>query len=186
MSWLTDQVDEAKKDIERRVKEITAEASEEFFKLEKKKTEDIYRDVIDDFYNSYDRKFYKQDESLYNLLECTTDNKKLILDFHPEKISMRNGYSGENGLYTSVFKEGWHGGSGKNGRKSYPVAIYDGEYKPYDGAVAPYDSYGYKWVPAKRAKISPYDDFVKRWNDFQYGEYEEDFYRIFKKHFDKF
>lgn len=185
MGWLTDQVNEMMNEDKKKFEEAVANASEEFFKLEKEKTEKIYENVIDDFYNSYDRKYYKQRGSLYHLLECTTDNKRLTLDFHPEKISARNGYSGKDGLYASVFKEGWHGGSGKGDKKSYPFAVYENKYVPYDGVVKPYDSHEYKWVPAKKADVSPFDDFVDKWNDFQDGEFEEDLRYIFNKHFDR-
>lgn len=186
MGWLTDYVDEIMDDTKKKFEKAVDDASKEFFKLEKEKTEKIYKNTIDDFYNSYKRKYYKPNKSLYKLLKCETDNKCLIINFHPEKIVSRTGYSGEDGLYTSVFKEGWHGGSGNKNGKSYPVAVYEGgKYFPYDGIVKPYEDRYYDWIPAKQADISPFDDFKKRWDDFQNSEFEEDANRIFNKHLDK-
>lgn len=186
MGWLTDYIDDMIADDKRRFDQAIEDAKKEFFDLEQKKVKKMYEEVIQNFYSSYNRKYYVPRESLYHLLECTTDYKRLIMDFKPEMITSRNGYAGEDGLYKTVFKEGWHGGSGKTGAKSYPFKSYnEGEYVAYNGDPEPYSEKPYYWIPAKRAEKSPLDDFTEKWNKFQDTEFEDDANRIFNKHFDK-
>lgn len=168
------------------------EAFAEYFEVAEKKIHELYQNTIIDFYADYTpSSFYKRRDSLKNLLQ--TERSKSYLEgwFDPSKISYRNGYSEsstsdgvEGGLYDIVFRQGWHGGAMVNGSMLYPVGgkPYDGKYD--GGRCRPYEdrSYKYGWTPAKRAPISPLDDFLQRLNEYQKEEYQRDFEKIWNKH----
>lgn len=187
-SWLTDYVKQTREDVVEKSKKAAKDATEEFLKLEEEKTKKIYYSVIDYFYNSYERKMYVPRETLYgeDFAEIRKKGKKVIINFHPEVFISRTGYNGENGLYTTVFLQGWHGGTNKYGGMKYPVGKFKDESPYYyNGEYKPYDDIRYKWVPAVQAPISPYDDFVNRFNKYQDTEFEEDVTRIINKHIDR-
>ena len=92
------------------------------------------------------------------------------MDFHPELFDSRTGYTGEKGLYKTVFKEGWHGGAKHNGGMFYRTPI-------------PYFKYWGK--EATRSSMSPYEKFKERWYKYEDTTFESDLRRILNKHIDK-
>ena len=174
---------------------VVDNTKKEFFPMQEKKIKKIYKSVIDDFYADYRPHFYNRRDngSLYKLLKCRSDTEHIYMSFDPSEISYRNGYAGEDGLYRTVFIEGWHGGAMVHNSMLYPVGkyengkprAYDGTYK--DGVYKPYEDedYKYSWTVANRASISPLDDFNKRFDDYQDTEFEEDFRDLFDKNLRK-
>ena len=168
-NWLTDYIEDIMSDNKKRFEEAVKKTKREFFPLEVKKVEELYRQVADDFYSDYsERKFYKPRGSLKNLFNIKTDYENLYMDFDPTKIPSRTGYVGEDGLYNTVFREGWHGGANHEGKMLYRKPV------PY---------YRYWGREAVRTSISPLDDFDKRWDKYQETEFVDDLNRIFDKHF---
>lgn len=179
---------------------VVDNTKKEFFPMQEKKIKKIYKSVIDDFYADYKPHFYNRRDNgrLYKLLKCRSDTEHIYMSFDPSEISYRNGYAGEDGLYRTVFVEGWHGGAMIGNSMLYPVG-YEGEkIKTYDGTYrykeslgkevySPYedDNIKYGWIEANRAPISPLDDFNKRFDDYQDTEFEEDFKDLFDKNLRK-
>lgn len=169
------------------VKEAQEKSYSEYFDVAEKKIRAMYKDVINDFYNSYPDSFYEKHKgrrgSLYNLLQTKKTTDYLSIWFDPSLISYRNGYAGEKGLYTTVFREGWHGGANKYGGMKYPVGRFkkDETVRYYDGEYHPYDDIRYLWTPAKKASISPLQDIKNRIDKYQETEYQKDYDEIWNR-----
>ena len=172
------------------VKDAQKKAFSEYFEVADKKIREIYKSVITDFYRDYTPRFYDRRGSLYNLIQTKCGDDYLQVGFNPSKISYRNGYSGEDGLYETVFRQGWHGGAIVHGSMLYPIGkyedgkprAYDGTYK--DGVYKPYEDedYKYSWIVANKAAISPLEDFKKRLDAYQESEYQQDYEEIWNKY----
>lgn len=171
---------------EEAVKDAQKKAFAEYFEVADEKIRDIYKKTIYDFYASYDRSFYKPREggSLYKLIETKVGDDYLDMWFEESRISYRDdGYSGEDGLYNQVFRQGWHGGANIGGNMLVPWAAppvkYDGEETPWSSRK-PGTKYG--WKQAEKAPISPLDDFKNRIDKYQKSEYQQDYEKIWNKH----
>lgn len=172
------------------VKDAQKKAFSEYFEVADKKIREIYKSVITDFYRDYTPRFYDRRGSLYNLIQTKHGDDYLQIGFNPSKIAYRNGYAGEDGLYETVFRQGWHGGAMVHGSMLYPIGkyedgkprAYDGTYK--DGVYKPYEDedYKYSWTVANKAAISPLDDFKKRLDVYQESEYQQDYEEIWNKY----
>lgn len=171
-NWLTDYVEDITNDTVEKMQDAVEDFKKEFFPLQVENVKEIYREVISDFYNeiSENDRTYMPRGSLYRLFSCTTNYKCLNMDFHPELFKSRTGYAGEDGLYTTVFKEGWHGGARHNGGMFYRTPI-------------PYFTYWGK--EATRSSMSPYEKFKERWYLYEDTTFESDLRRILNKHIDK-
>ena len=152
------------KKAEEAVKDAQKKAFAEYFETVDKKIREIYKSTIDDFYN-YDRSFYNPRGSLYHLINTKSSDDYLSIWFDPSKISYRNGYSGEDGLYDQIFRKGWHGGANINGNMLIPYTnppiAYNGDKKPWD-KPEPWmtnENIKHGWISAERASISPLNDF---------------------------
>lgn len=92
---------------------MTKESAEEFKEkyssvgsMSANKRLDIFNSVIESFYNSYTPRFYDRNYSLYSIYDPVENV------FTPYNMTpYRDGYSGEDGLFQTVFMEGWHGGA---------------------------------------------------------------------------
>lgn len=172
------------------VKNAQKKAFSEYFKVADKKIREIYKSVIADFYRDYISRFYDRRGSLYDLIQTKRGDDYLQVGFNPSRISYRNGYAGEDGLYETVFRQGWHGGAMVYGSMLYPVGkyvdgkprAYDGTYK--DGVYKPYEdeNYKYSWTIANKAAISPLEDFKRRLDVYQESEYQQDYKEIWNKY----
>lgn len=191
MGFIEDYVDEVENELIEESKKKVATAMEEFFSIEIEKTKELYHNVIDDFYDdvNFERKMYIPRGTMHSdaFAKFTTNGKRIDINFHPEVFVSRTGYSGEDGLFKTVFEEGWHGGKrGKSGDMKYPIGKFKKGTAPYyyNGVERPYDDIKYGWSPAVRADISPYDDFIKRWDNLQDTVFEKDLNEIISKYFD--
>ena len=91
------------------------------------------------------------------------------MNFKPEKFPSRTGYTGtgKDGLYQTVFKEGYHGGASHNGKMLYRT---------------PYPYYTYWGSAAEQASISPLEDFRQRWYHYEDTEFEADLNKTINKY----
>ncbi len=165
-------------------KEAMLNAINDFFLQEfSPKAREMFNSVVDTFYNGFNNgkspKVYKrkgnpasQTGGLYDVLQISFDKSKKQLNvfFDETKLSFRNGYSGEDGLYTQVFRLGWHGGAAKGDytlHKTSSGAIKTKTPHPsvgvpyYRNASTHFLSWGRK---AEIAKIPPLIDFTQRLN----------------------
>lgn len=167
--------------IKKRIDEETPKVEEKALNLVERKLNEFYEISVLNFYNHYQPKFYQRRDngSLYNLFRTKRNGTKLDYWFEPSEITSRTGYDGEDGLYKTVFKEGWHGGANINGEMLVPYRIppqtYDGDKKPYQKGKA-------KWKPAVRAPFSPYDMFIALKEDYQNNGYERDYKKLWVDH----
>lgn len=166
------------------VKKAQEKTFEEYFEIADKKIRGIYKNTITDFYKDYYPHFYDRRGSLYDLIQTKHGADYLSISFDSSRISYRNGYSGEDGLYNTVFRQGWHGGAMIHSSMLYPVGKYEnGKPRAYDGTYKPYEdeNYKYSWIVANRAAISPLNDFKNRLNEYQKDEYQKDYEKIWNK-----
>lgn len=190
MGFLQDYVSKLEEDQTKKTVKACNDAIEEFLLQFIKKMKVEYKKAIDNFYNGYDRKMYNPRGTLYkdSFFEIGVIGTAVYTEFHPEVFPARDGYTSEkDGIYVTVFKEGWHGGANKYGGMKYPVGRFKKDETPryYDGEYRPYDDVRYLWTPATKASISPYNDFLNRWNYYQDYEFDDDLNKILQKHLDK-
>lgn len=187
-NYYQDYIDKLQNKAREAVKEAQKNTFTEFFEdVAPKKIREIYNDVITKFYEDYHPTFYDRRGSLYKLLTLKSGKDYLDIGFDPSKISYRNGYNGEDGLYTTVFREGWHGGANIEGKMLIPwvspYAKYDGDYKPWkdfdtSGLVLGKD---YGWKNAHRS-IPPLLSFKQALKDYEKTEYQQDYEKIWNKY----
>ena len=171
---------------EEAVKDAIEKSYAEYFAVADEKLRDIYEETINDFYDKYPRSFYKPRGSLYRLIETKHGKDYLEIWFEPSRISYRNGYAGENGLYEYVFRQGWHGGADIDGNMlvpwTSPPMAYDGDTAPWSSKPWQDQQISHGWKPAKQASISPLDDFKNRVDKYHSSEYQQDYQKIWNKY----
>ena len=155
-----------KEKAKKEVKKAQDKSIEEFFKHVEKELIVMYEETILDFYLDYTPKYYSRTGELYNLLHIRTGKRYIEAAFNPSAITSRTGYSQENGLYNTVFREGWHGGALHKEEMLYRKPV------PY------YTSWG---RPAERATVSPLYDFRNRVYTYLKTDYQKDYKRIWDK-----
>ena len=165
--WLSSYIEEITADTVKKIENAVDKAKAEFFPRQVKKVNEIYKEVALKFYNNKPERIYDPRGSLYNLFDCKTDGECLIMNFRPEKFPSRTGYTGKDGLYQTVFKEGYHGGAEHDGKKLYRTPI------PY---------YTYWGSQATIAPISPLEDFRQRWYHYEDTEFEADLNKTINKY----
>lgn len=147
---------------------------------------------ISDFYRDYEPRFYNRrtQNGLSHLLFTEKGKDYFQYWFDPEVMPYRNGYAGENGLYKTVFKEGWHGGANLDGNMLVPYRTNysDGSYSTiaYDGISKsstrtyerPYEYSKARWQPAVKAEISPYENFLKQKEEYEKKQLNIDYQEI--------
>lgn len=156
--------------------QVIEKTENEFFDVLEKKMRTQYKKIIDLFYSEYTPKTYNRqgENGLYGLLRISRDEDGMAYDFDPTKLSFRNGYNGENGLYDLVFRKGYHGGYlDKRGVYKIPwtnpVVEYNGDNNNDDGRIKPWqpepwhDNHNIKhgWERAQKG-TSP----LREWNKF--------------------
>lgn len=102
------------KDAEARCGRALQTATMQYARQYERDIKDIFRKTVKEFYDSYKPTGYHRSESLYNIMgvDILEDGAYISMSFHPELMTgYRNGYKGEDGLYSLVFREGWHGGA---------------------------------------------------------------------------
>lgn len=164
-----------KKKIEKDLVELNKKTLEKtfpkFVKEIDKEVKNRYELSVDKFYQSYSPLYYHRRGSLYDLLVTNYDKLKLEYswEFDPNKIlytgSNSASYShGEDGLYSTVFRGGYHGGAYHNGsfywRTPYPYFTHWGQ-------------------PAAYEQISILEDFQNRIHKYETGKMKKDFKRIY-------
>lgn len=144
--------------VKEQVKRITPTVEDKVLTLVENKLNYFYKISVMEFYNSYHPEFYVRRDSLYNLFRTKREGNNLLFWFEPSELSSRTGYADENGLYTSVFKNGWHGG-----------AMHDG--------VMRYRTYTDWGRPAVQT-MSPYDMFIALKEDYEKHGFKKDYKNI--------
>lgn len=145
--------------VKEQVKGITPTVEDKVLTLVENKLNYFYKISVMEFYNSYHPEFYVRHDSLYNLFRTKREGNNLLYWFEPSELSSRTGYAGEDGLYTSVFKNGWHGG-----------AMHDG--------VMLYRTYASGWGRPAVQTMSPYDMFIALKEDYEKHGFRKDYKNI--------
>lgn len=175
MSSFREWYDNYLEDLEERaiiaVNDAMSKTWREYFKNLDNKVHEIFNDVVRDFYKGYNPDFYPRRESMKNILLTEVFDGCIKISFDPSKMSFRNGYNGENGLYDQTFRKGWHGGAGSGDRHPDPGTPY---WRTWDRR-----GWGRK---AEIANISPLDDIKKRISDYEKYENQADFDKIWEKY----
>ena len=157
--------------LKQKIESVSPKVIDDVADVATKKLNEFYNISVMNFYASYPHPIYDRRGSLYNLFNIKREGDTLKYWFEPSEITYRNGYGGEDGLYTTVFKEGWHGGANINGEMLVPYRIppqiYDGDKRPYLHGKA-------KWKPAVRS-LSPYDAFIALKEDYERNGFRKDY-----------
>ena len=149
-------------DIKQKVEKETPKIEKKVLDLVENKLTEFYKISVLEFYNSYPNPIYDRRGSLDNLFKTKRDGNILRYWFEPSEITSRTGYAGEDGLYTTVFKEGWHGGAMHDGVMRYRTPI------PY---------YTYWGKPAVQT-LSPFEMFTALKEDYEKRAFRNDYKNI--------
>ena len=149
-------------DIKQKVEKETPKIEKKVLDLVENKLTEFYKISVLEFYNSYTNPIYDRRGSLDNLFKTKRDGNILRYWFEPSEITSRTGYAGEDGLYTTVFKEGWHGGAMHDGVMRYRTPI------PY---------YTYWGKPAVQT-LSPFEMFTALKEDYEKRAFRNDYKNI--------
>lgn len=184
--WLTETIT--------KVDKVYEETQSEYYDFLEDELRSNYERIIDKFYASYNPKVYKRRESLKDLLCFERDSDGMTVGFDPSKISRRDGYNGKNGLYTTVFIQGYHGGAFIPNAKKFLVPWTNPPYE-YNGNITPWEPRPWReypdqhishgWEPAVRS-ISPYRMWKSYIDKYNKGQYQKDFDVIWKRNIDKY
>ena len=134
---------------------------------------DFLNEAANQFYDSYDPKFYSRRGTLYNILFVDTDGETFEAEFREDVMTYSNGGGGgdEDDLYDLVFRRGYHGGA------------ETGPNHPDDGTPywrTPYKKYT-RWGGMASSSQSPKYYFDSLLDNFNAEESE----KIFKDEYDR-
>ena len=129
--------------IKQKVEKETPKIEKKVLDLVEIKLTEFYKISVLEFYNSYPNPIYDRRGSLDNLFKTKREGNILRYWFEPSEITSRTGYAGEDGLYTTVFKEGWHGGAMHDGVMRYrtPIPYYIYWGKPAVQTLSPFEMF---------------------------------------------
>ena len=165
---------------------------EEYYDFLEQKLKKNYKRIIDVFYDAYTPSFYDRRGSLYNLLVIEKDKNGIDVGFDPSKISRRDGYNGKDGLYTTVFLQGFHGGAYIPGANKFlvpwtaPPIEYNGSSTPWN--PSPWSErigVSHGWQSATRT-VAPYRLWKSFIDGYNRGQYQKDFDIILNKNINKY
>ncbi len=121
----------------------------------------LFEGAIQGFYDDYAPRSYTRRGSLFNVPVITPLSDDIVIEFDPHQITMRNGSGEEDGLYTTVFKEGWHGGALKGPEHPKP----DGRHA-YWRTGNNFSTWGEEATRAPE-KIRPFSAISEIWDDYK-------------------
>lgn len=154
----------------------------EYFRFANNKYKEIFHEAVKEFYDSYSPSLYVRNHSLYELITARDGEDDLgryiSIGFDSDKTTKyRKQEINSDGLYDTVFKEGWHGGA-KSGPKHPDIGT------PYWRYPKPYYS---TWFNRKadRSPISPFDSFVEKKEKYESEEAESVFNGILQRKLDQ-
>lgn len=188
ISKITNEIEKAAlKKLMDKIEECRPEFQKNLGKKLEKRVHSIFDEVVDEFYGDYNPRFYDRNEhnGMRNLLRTEVTNSTFSYWFDETQLAYRNGYSGEDGLYETVFRQGWHGGANIGGdmlvpyrtdRNKNPIAYNGNGVNTWSSAKwqSPYEKYRSRWQKAKRAPISPLDNFIKKKKKYEKTDLQQD------------
>ena len=148
--------------LKKKIDEVIPSVEKKTCDLVEDKLTEFYNTAVLNFYNSYPDRIYDPRGSLYNLFRIKREGKTVKYWFEPSEIPSRTGYDEEDGLYTTVFKEGWHGGAMHDGVMRYRTPI-------------PYYTY---WGKEATQTLSAYDMFIDLKEDYEKHGFKKDYHAI--------
>ena len=145
-------------DLRKRAESAGRKAVQRYVDHDIQRRKDIMNQVAENFYKDYQPKFYVRRGTLYNLLRINRIGfDEYEVDFDPSLMTYRNGQGGgEENLYNTVFRQGWHGGASS------------GRLHPKNGVPMwryPYPIYVTWGKEATRASESPLQEFLRLDNE---------------------
>ena len=159
-------------------------ANSRYNEMELEMRKKIVKEAADHFYKDYPPKFYKESRrgSLYQIfnVETTPDIDGGIEaykgEFDEDAMPYRNGNAGKDGLYQTVFHEGWHGGAASGpGHPQYGTPYWRTPYPKYN-----------KWgSKAAKAEISPFDEMILEDEHYTAHDMENDLWRFWNEEWAK-
>lgn len=131
-------------------------AIDEFLPQFKDGVEKVYKQSVENFYNSYSPHYYARSGDLYNLLEVDTSNRSYNIILHDEKLEPSNDGISSSSLYDIVVEGGWHGGAPSGPNHPSPGT-------PYWRAPPPY--YTHWYTPAAES-TSIFESFQEKYDTY--------------------
>lgn len=163
----------------------------EYYDVIEKKMKTNYKRIIDTFYASYTPSFYNRRGSLYDLLVINRDNDGVDIGFDPSRISRRDGYNDKDGLYKTVFLQGYHGGAYISEAQKFlvpwtaPAIQYNGDNTPWKPNPWESEKIQHGWKSATRT-VPPYRLWKSFIDFYNRGQYQTDFDTIWNKNLKKY
>lgn len=155
--------------LKNKIEEITPVIEEEVLDLVDKKLNEFFISSVAQFYADYTPEYYERrnnkngfNSGMYALFRTKKEGTKLRFWFEPSEFISRTGYNGEDGLYKTVFLEGWHGGAMHDGKMLYRKPV-------------PYYRY---WGKEAIQTFSPYDMFIALKEDYEKRGFKMDYRNI--------
>lgn len=164
--------------IQTRYKKIIDESSDEYLEILSTNYKSMFNKAVRDFYHDYSPSLYKRNYSLYDLLqiEYGSDDVGMYMRtwYESDNITTyRKQSEGKDGLFNTVFLEGWHGGA-KSGPGHPDIGT------PYWRYPKPYYSTWFS-KKAERAPVSPYDAFIEEKKKYKASYGSKTFQSIFDR-----
>lgn len=162
------------------IRKDVADAGRKLASVVREKAMQIMREVIDAYYADYIPTYYhpRGRKNLYRLMETgVTDNGEVEIWFDPDRMTpYRSGYTGEDGLYQTVFREGWHGGAKTGPGHPSPGAALGPAAAVYR---TPYKIYTFWGRTAYRMATPPLALIQEKIEEYNQNGMVDDFYIIF-------
>lgn len=180
---------EAIKENERRKGRLALrKASHDILEIMEKDINEMFRDSVSDFYGGYTpvpggyERRNGGEGSMYDLLRTERKSSasvpSLIITLDESRMGgYRSGYKGEDGLFTTVFIEGWHGGARQDeytGKKFWR--------KPIPDPDSSYPGYYYWGSVAEREDVSPSESFRRKVMSAAEGEWTQKYHALIRKY----
>ena len=171
-------------------------AVDELFAELKTELKQVYDQVITEFYDEYTGSgedvegntglFYKRNNSLYDLIQFSTDTEEFAWSFNPDKATELERAPGT--VYKLSFLEGWHGGAAGTDKRGESVSLphWRTPY-PYSSRVKDKSPAGfYRWGrKAVQSSTAPYEKWEERRADYIRDNARTKFVTLLQKHIDR-
>lgn len=109
-AWLDKKLEEYVQKIQVAANKALDEALKDFAPYAESEITNLFKEVIDDFYNDFSPAYYHRSNSMYNIMKVNIHDKKIRIEMSGDALQYRNGSGGEM-LYQTAFKQGFHGGA---------------------------------------------------------------------------
>ena len=106
---LSDVIKQIKKDIVEKANKTKEKADKEFFPILEKEIRKCWVNAIDNYYSSYEPKYYKRKKDFYDILRTRIDSNGVVIKVNSDYLEEHR--ADKEYIFRLMFEEGWHGGA---------------------------------------------------------------------------